>query len=194
MQGLYLYGDFCSGRIWGLDTDPANSGSVELADTDFSIATFGEDQAGNIYVSDLNGGVYLVSDGVPIADKVAIGPQHSGSWYGGPTRDGEGFLLEVLPTSELVTYWFTYDTNGRQIWIVGVGDIVGDVATVEGFITDGGVFGPAFDPLTVGRTFWGRLTFSFDSCNSGLMNYDSATLGSGEMTIVRLTELSGLGC
>ncbi|TDJ31573.1 MAG: glucose dehydrogenase [Gammaproteobacteria bacterium] len=197
LEGLYLYGDYCSGRIWGLDSGLARGvkgGGVELADTDFLIVTFGQDQAGNVYVSDQSGGVYLISDGAPVLDTVAIGPQHSASWYGGPLRDGEGFLIEVLPTGQLVVYWFTYDSDGNQIWVVGVGNIVGEKATVQGFITDGGVFGPAFDPDDVNRTFWGTLTFMFDGCNSGSMSYESVSFGSGQMDIVRLTELAGLSC
>jgi hypothetical protein len=38
------------------------------------------------------------------------------------------------------------------------------------------------------------LTFRFDGCNSGTMSYDSKDSGSGEMAIVRLTELAGLSC
>jgi glucose/arabinose dehydrogenase len=60
LAGGYLYGDFCTGRIWGLDA-AAPSTPVLLADTNLSISSFGEDEAGNVYVVDLNGSIYRLS-------------------------------------------------------------------------------------------------------------------------------------
>ncbi|MBC8335001.1 MAG: PQQ-dependent sugar dehydrogenase [Anaerolineales bacterium] len=51
-QGLYLYGDFCSGRIWGLLQIDGIWQTQKLMEADFSIASFGQDQAGNIYLTD----------------------------------------------------------------------------------------------------------------------------------------------
>lgn len=56
LNGVYLYGDFCSGRIWGLDA--ANPGApVLLLETRSSLSSFGEDEAGELYVTDLGRGV-----------------------------------------------------------------------------------------------------------------------------------------
>ncbi|HOA24928.1 MAG: PQQ-dependent sugar dehydrogenase [Aggregatilineales bacterium] len=62
MQGVYFYGDFCSGIIWGLAVEGSMSGeSMQLADTDTWIASFGEDEAGELYLADMGGGmVYRV--------------------------------------------------------------------------------------------------------------------------------------
>jgi glucose/arabinose dehydrogenase len=57
MQGTYIYGDYCSGRIWGLKESGNEWKSSLLADTDFSISTFGEDEKGNIYVADYRDGI-----------------------------------------------------------------------------------------------------------------------------------------
>ncbi len=62
-QGIYLYGDYCSGKIWGLLRSPAsNSGtgwqSQLLFETGASITTFGQDSAGEIYFADRRGAVY----------------------------------------------------------------------------------------------------------------------------------------
>lgn len=56
LQGTYLYGDFCSGRIWGAQHTGASWQTVLLTDTTFGISTFGEDEAGEIYLADYNGG------------------------------------------------------------------------------------------------------------------------------------------
>jgi glucose/arabinose dehydrogenase len=57
LVGAYLYGDYCSGRIWALAQDASSSwSSYLLLDTDLAISSFGEDEAGEIYVADLAGG------------------------------------------------------------------------------------------------------------------------------------------
>jgi glucose/arabinose dehydrogenase len=52
-NGVYVYGDFCSGTIWRIDATTAGgvSNSVLLA-SGLSITTFGEDENGEIYVAD----------------------------------------------------------------------------------------------------------------------------------------------
>ena len=58
-QGNYVYGDYCSGRIWGMRKEDGRWNPAELADTRLSISTFGEDEAGEVYVADhSNGGIY----------------------------------------------------------------------------------------------------------------------------------------
>ncbi|MEW6491196.1 MAG: PQQ-dependent sugar dehydrogenase [Cyanobacteriota bacterium] len=62
LQGVYLYGDFISGRIWGLRPNSTGWDNTLLLDSPYGISTFGEDQAGNLYVADyFNGGIYSVS-------------------------------------------------------------------------------------------------------------------------------------
>ena len=62
MQGVYLYGDFCTGRVWGLvRTGPSSWSNALLTDTDYSISSFGEDEAGEVYLLDYaSGQVYHV--------------------------------------------------------------------------------------------------------------------------------------
>jgi glucose/arabinose dehydrogenase len=61
LAGAYLFSDFCSGKIWGLAQDGDAWEQVELADTDLAVSSFGEDEAGELYVTDLGGGgVYRV--------------------------------------------------------------------------------------------------------------------------------------
>lgn len=67
LQGAYLYGDFISGRIWGLQRQGAEWENVLLTDTDFGISSFGEDEAGNLYVVDyFAGAVYQIEDTSPL--------------------------------------------------------------------------------------------------------------------------------
>jgi glucose/arabinose dehydrogenase len=62
LNGLYIYGDFCSGRIWGLQQTAESWQNGLLANTNFMISTFGEDEQGELYVADMTGGaIYQIS-------------------------------------------------------------------------------------------------------------------------------------
>ncbi|HLC04666.1 MAG TPA: PQQ-dependent sugar dehydrogenase [Anaerolineales bacterium] len=57
-QGVYLYGDFCSGRMWGLLQGGGGWHNNQLFDTPFSISSFGVDHEGSVFVADYAGAVY----------------------------------------------------------------------------------------------------------------------------------------
>jgi hypothetical protein len=52
LRGTYLYGDFCSGRIWGLRHNGIAWENRLLLDSTLLISTFGEDEGGELYVAD----------------------------------------------------------------------------------------------------------------------------------------------
>jgi glucose/arabinose dehydrogenase len=56
MQGFYLFADYYSGRIWGLNYHQNVWERQELDNTDYSISTFGEDESGELYLADHTGG------------------------------------------------------------------------------------------------------------------------------------------
>lgn len=59
MQGVYLYGDYCSGNIWGLKQDAAGSWMNRLLFQNIgSISSFGEDEAGEVYLVDHRGSIF----------------------------------------------------------------------------------------------------------------------------------------
>jgi len=63
MQNTYFLGDYCSGKIWGLQLDGGTWVNQMLKDTAYSISSFGEDEAGELYVAAYNatnGAVYQV--------------------------------------------------------------------------------------------------------------------------------------
>jgi glucose/arabinose dehydrogenase len=62
MDGVYLFGDYCSGLIWGLtQTNGQNWNANLLFQTNFLITSFGLDEAGEVYVADQHGGIYRLS-------------------------------------------------------------------------------------------------------------------------------------
>ncbi|OGF55066.1 MAG: hypothetical protein A2Z21_04555 [Candidatus Fraserbacteria bacterium RBG_16_55_9] len=57
LVGHYLFGDFCTGKIWSLIlTDTGDWTMTELLDADIRISSFGEDERGELYVLDLPSG------------------------------------------------------------------------------------------------------------------------------------------
>ena len=72
LDGIFVYGDWCSGRIWGLRQTGTGWESSLLKDTDLSIVSFGEDEDGGIWVADYAGGaIYRLTDHViPVGDPV----------------------------------------------------------------------------------------------------------------------------
>jgi len=59
LLGAYVYGDFGSGKIWGLRYDGQSvTEHMLLVDSDLSITSFGQDLAGNLYILSWNEGIY----------------------------------------------------------------------------------------------------------------------------------------
>ena len=59
LTGVYVYGDFCSGKVFGLRYD--GKGVIEheeLADTGLRIMSFAEDKDGELYLLSQRGGIY----------------------------------------------------------------------------------------------------------------------------------------
>ena len=68
LQGIYLYGDACTGRIGGLRRTASGWENKQLTQTGYFISTFGEDEVGRLYVADYQKGViYLIGSAAPVA-------------------------------------------------------------------------------------------------------------------------------
>ncbi len=63
LTGVYVYGDFISGRIWGLWIEEKSAEENHLLlDSDLMISSFGLDGDGEIVVVDFEGGLYRLSE------------------------------------------------------------------------------------------------------------------------------------
>jgi glucose/arabinose dehydrogenase len=60
LAGVYFFADFCTGKIWGATQGGGVWSSTLLLDTTLNISSFSEDAAGEIYLADLNGGLYRI--------------------------------------------------------------------------------------------------------------------------------------
>ncbi len=61
LDGVYLFGDYCTGEIWASWRDLNGDWQSELfLSAGFSISTFGQDERGEMYVADHSGDIYRI--------------------------------------------------------------------------------------------------------------------------------------
>ena len=95
----------------------------------------------------------------------------NGNWWGGPERSGEGAQVEVVIPGEVpivVITFYSYDSEGNQIFLIAVGAVNGNTAELDVFITEGGLWGADFDPDLVNEAQAGTGTLTVFHC--GLIN------------------------
>jgi hypothetical protein len=135
----------------------------------------------------------------PVLSAVAIGPEHSGSWYW-DEQSGHGFSIEIgeLPDGSPlgVAYWYTYDNQGNPIFMLGTGIPDGDMLDVVFESPVGMVFGE-FDPLSVTREEGGTGRFVFTDENIATFQYTPSDFtvtnwGHSSITFMPLTKLFGI--
>lgn len=64
LAGTYLFADYCTGYLWGLI--PNGDGSYTATDyieTEMNPSSFAQDMSGELYIIDLNGGIYRIVAG-----------------------------------------------------------------------------------------------------------------------------------
>ena len=117
----------------------------------------------------------------------------SGSWYD-PQRNGEGFVVQIIPGGSALVTWFTYPPEGedsQQAWLIGQGTVSGNKITIDQMQRPvGAKFGAGFDPNDVVREDWGSLTLIFNDCNTAMANWSGPpAFGDGTMSLARLSFL-----
>jgi hypothetical protein len=156
-----------------------------------------------------HGGVTVLEDVAPAQrltlvardadiEPLVIQPGMTSAWYD-LDRNGEGFLLEVLPNRTAVVYWFTYDGEGNQDWYIAVGEVKGRrILFPELLRVSGGEFGPGFDPDAVTREVVGTAAFTWTECGAGFMDWTLAPgLADeifGRQRLSRVAPVGGVGC
>lgn len=77
LQGVYLYADFCKGKVFGSKNISGQWTSTLIRDTNYKIASFGEDEQGEIYLTDfLSGSVFHIVEAPLITNVYAsVGAQ-----------------------------------------------------------------------------------------------------------------------
>ena len=135
----------------------------------------------------------------PTLSAVAIGPEHSGSWYW-DEQSGHGFSIEIgeLPDGSPlgVAYWYTYDNQGNPIFMLGTGVPDGDMLDVSFDSPIGMKFGE-FDPDSVIREEGGTGRFVFTDENLATFQYTPSDFtvdnwGHSQIAFMPLTKLFGI--
>jgi glucose/arabinose dehydrogenase len=61
LQGVYLYGDFCSGNIWALWRGAGDAmQNARVLPNAAAVSSFAEDEAGELYVVDIGGAIHRI--------------------------------------------------------------------------------------------------------------------------------------
>lgn len=121
LRGAYVYGDYVTGKLWGLRLD--EQGEVgwheELADTSMQVISFGVSQQRDLYLLDYGGSIHhLVPN--PDADRLTQFPRklsETGIFASVPDQEP---AAGVVPYSVRATMW--QDGATTQRWIALPGD------------------------------------------------------------------------
>jgi len=115
LDGVYLFGDYCSGRVWGLRRTGDGWEGRQLAETVFSITAFGIDEHGAVYVLDYGSGtVAAVTDSVEATPYRALVPALAHLKGSGGTQWRADLVL-VNPAGSAVDLALTYRGDGFEI-------------------------------------------------------------------------------
>ena len=115
----------------------------------------------------------------------------SGSYYL-PERNGEGIVVQWLPDGRVLVYFFTYDLNNNQQWVLGIGHSDGTSVTMDAIYPSGNtVWGSDFNPDDVVLSPWGTFELIWTECGSVQFSYNSIVSGYGSASreYTRLTSL-----
>ena len=96
-----------------------------------------------------------------------------GLWYRGEVESGWGVNIAHQGDIFFVT-WFTYDTDGSQMWLVGPAVTKGSGNSYSGqlFRTTGPAFSAVpFNPSAIGVTPVGTVMLAFSDASNGTMSY-----------------------
>jgi hypothetical protein len=174
-DGNYL-GDFIQGLSKSEGVDFLPNGNILIGNgATSSVKMYDSD---GTYIEDLvpSGSGNLLTPNAVIVRQLDTGTDFqinaglNGNWWNGLARNGEGVQIEVSDGGDgsliLVATIYSYNTVGRQIFLIAVGTVNGGKVEVDVFITDGGLWGDNFDPMLVNETKWGTGTFTAGSCDA----------------------------
>ena len=194
------------GATFGPDFDPADVMQIDFGALAFHLPTCGSSaEPGSLIIypnGETNYGVFGSGNYVQLTSLVgcesgsgSANVKYSGSWFD-PTHNGEGIIIEVLEDGTALVQWFTYDSEGGQMWIQGTGTFNGNTLMVNNLYTTSGTgWGSLFDANDISLDDWGSLTMEFSSCGVATVMYQStAGFGNGTLNMQRITNLMGIPC
>lgn len=129
LRGQYLYGDFCTARIWGLRPEGNGFVNREWLRAPAGVTTFGEDNQGEVYVGTAGGAVYRLTAG-PDSGPVVLSVTNAASFVPGMVAGSiasafvSGIVetdgsAETIPLPETLA-GVSVTVNGRMAPLYGV--------------------------------------------------------------------------
>lgn len=116
LEGLYMYADFGSGRIWTLEYDGVTEPVNELLEnTGQNISTFGVDEAGELYYATFGGSIYKFSSTGTSTGFVPAGIEgfHIDGVYPNPAEGNGTLTVEFSKDNAGPVSVLLYDALGR---------------------------------------------------------------------------------
>lgn len=116
---------------------------------------------------------YTQLGGSFIDEQPVPGQDYSGSWFN-QDQSGHGFSIAFGRFANgkplAVVYWYTYDSEGNPMFLLGVGEIIDSVLEVQ-FESPYGMRYGEFDPQSVEREEGGTARFEFIDTQNATFNY-----------------------
>jgi len=156
--GVYLYGDYCTGRIWQAVQDAGGDWtSTQLLDSGFNISGWGEDADGELYLCHHGGEIYKVTPAPnPVPAITSLDP-------GTVIAGDPGFTLTVHGTGFVVDSVVRWNGQDRPTTFVSINQLTADIPASD-LLTAGTADVTVFSPAPGGglsgtATFDINLTF-----------------------------------
>jgi uncharacterized repeat protein (TIGR03806 family) len=125
-DGAYFYGDYASGNVWTVRLDERGRpvGKRQVARTELSIAAFGVDQAGEMYLCSFDGGIYRLrptaGDRKAVADAFPKKLSETGFFTSVAKNE---VAPGVLPYEINVPFWSDYAVKDRYVALPAGGKV-----------------------------------------------------------------------
>ena len=132
-------------------------------------------------------------------DSIIVTRHFTGAW-GQVDQESQGLSLEVIEqldnSRKAVAYWYTYGSDRKTAWYLGVGNLVENRIELKLFDAIDVGFMQDASPGNDSVHSIGTMTVTFDSCNSGAVAFATTheEVGSGSFDITRLTEVMNTHC
>jgi glucose/arabinose dehydrogenase len=152
LYGVYLYGDYCTGRIWEAMEDGGGAWTSEdLLNSPYNISGWGEDDAGEIYLAHHGGEVYRVTR-APNPEPAVTSLNPTAAIAGDPgftlTVNGSDFVFESVvrwngvdrPTTFVSPGQLTATIPATDLEAIGAAEITVSSPSPGGGVSEGANF------------------------------------------------------
>jgi uncharacterized repeat protein (TIGR01451 family) len=136
LEGIYFFGDWCSGQIWGLQPADGAWQSALLYQSTLSVISFTQDESGKLWVADYaSGAIYPIKAGPPAPINLSLTQSDS---------------LDPCPAGSRLTYTIQIRNNSSSL---ATGVVVNDtMPTGASFVSVSSTVGACTRSATTGVT------------------------------------------